>query len=152
MQCIVCSFIHQMFIDNANLAEVVHFQGYPTQLVPILVGGVPSMHICLEFLPKLLSHYDLDKQIFAINLAAHLCEKYPIVRTYNVAKLAINVSATILQSITIDERKKFFKKISSAIVIFYTKLPPLTQECMSLLTNAIQTKSIVCQVKFSQIK
>lgn len=26
IQCIVCSFIHQMFIDNANLAELVHFQ------------------------------------------------------------------------------------------------------------------------------
>lgn len=72
-------------------------KGYPTQLIPILVKGVPSMHICLEFVPKLLTHCDLDKQIFAINLAAHLCEKYPIVKTYNVAKLAINVCFTIIQ-------------------------------------------------------
>ena len=26
VQCIICSFIHQMFIDNSSLAEVVHFQ------------------------------------------------------------------------------------------------------------------------------
>ena len=26
IQCIICSFIHQMFIENANLAELVHFQ------------------------------------------------------------------------------------------------------------------------------
>ncbi len=26
IQCIICSFLHQMFIDNTNLAEFVHFQ------------------------------------------------------------------------------------------------------------------------------
>ena len=100
-------------------------------------------------------------------MIAHLCEKYPIVKTYNVAKLAINVAFTILQSNlfeevflkkinftlifdklkkkaqTFDERRKFCAQIMPAIITFYTKLPPLTQECMSLFTNAIQTKSIV---------
>lgn len=75
-----------MFIDNTNLAELVHFQvketekrqqqkfmgnkfiylikkGYPKQLLPVLVNGVPSMHICLDFLPKLLSHNEIDKQV-----------------------------------------------------------------------------------------
>jgi integrator complex subunit 2 len=97
IQCIICSFIHQMFIENSNLAELVHFQGYPKQLIPILVRGVPSMHICIDFVPKLLSHSDLNKQIFAINLISALCQKYPIVRTYNVAKLAINSISTLLQ-------------------------------------------------------
>ena len=59
------------------------------------------MHICLDFLPKLLAHNDLDKQIFAIKLIASLCVKYPIVKSYNVAKLAINVANTILQSMII---------------------------------------------------
>ncbi len=36
-------------------------------------------------------------KIFGINLIAHLCDKYPIVRTFNVAKLAINVIFTVLQ-------------------------------------------------------
>lgn len=63
IQCIICSFIHQMFIENSNLAELVHFQGYPKQLIPILVRGVPSMHICIDFVPKLLSHADLNKQV-----------------------------------------------------------------------------------------
>lgn len=87
--------------------------------MPMLVQGVPSMHICLDFVPKLLSHNDMEKQvkietfsnaylfkkmqfnhfkIFGINLAAELCEKYPIIRTFNVAKLAINVAFTVLQS------------------------------------------------------
>ena len=25
-QCLICSFIHQRFIDNSSLAELVHFQ------------------------------------------------------------------------------------------------------------------------------
>ncbi len=98
IQCLICSFIHQMFIENTNLAELVHFQGYPKKLQPILVQGVPSMHICLDFVPKLLSHSDINKQIFAINLIAQLCRKYPIVKTYNGVKLAINVANTLLQS------------------------------------------------------
>ena len=48
-----------------------------------------------------------------------------------------------LKAQTIEERKKFLEQITPAIVTFYTKLPPLTQECMSLITNAIQTKTIV---------
>ena len=36
-------------------------------------------------------------KIFAINLIAQLCEKYPIVKTYNGVKLAINVANTLLQ-------------------------------------------------------
>jgi integrator complex subunit 2 len=55
------------------------------------------MHICIDFVPKLLSHSDLNKQIFAINLISALCQKYPIVRTYNVAKLAMNSISTLLQ-------------------------------------------------------
>lgn len=75
------------------------------------------MHICIDFVPKLLSHSDLNKQVqfinvylmlihkmslvcvqvFAIHLISALCEKYPIVRTFNVAKLAINVITTLLQ-------------------------------------------------------
>ncbi len=98
IKCLICGFIHQMFIENTNLAELVHFQGYSKKMMPILVRGVPSMHICLDFVPKLLSHSDIDKQIFAINLIAELCQEYPIVKTYNGVKLAINVANTLLQS------------------------------------------------------
>ena len=137
-------------------------------MLPTLVRGVPSMHICLDFAPKLLSHSDIDKQVFAINLLAQLCEKYPIAKTYNGVKLAINVANTILQSnnynscisvyiylfktfyifdhliaLTFNDRKRFFSQILTALTIFYTKLPPLTHECMSLIIHAIQTRSLV---------
>ena len=38
-------------------------KGYPKQLLPVLVQGVPSMHICLEFAPKLLAHNEIEKQV-----------------------------------------------------------------------------------------
>lgn len=165
IKCVICGFIHQMFIENTNLAELVHFQGYSKKMMSILVRGVPSMHICLDFVPKLLSHSDIDKQIFAINLIAELCQEYPIVKTYNGVKLAINVANTLLQSknttiniiwvpsifnmiqiifkaLTYDERRDFFSRIQSALIIFYTKLPPLTQECMYLIIHAVQTRSV----------
>jgi integrator complex subunit 2 len=76
IQCIICSFLHQMFIDNSNLAELVHFQGYPKQLIPILVRGVPSMHICIDFVPKLLSHNDLNKQVSLVKKNKEYINKY----------------------------------------------------------------------------
>lgn len=47
-------------------------KGYPRKLIPILVRGVPSMHICLEFAPKLLAHNDLNKQVSTLELLVYL--------------------------------------------------------------------------------
>lgn len=142
IKCLVCSFIHQSFIDNSTLAELVHFQTYDSSLISILVNGVPSMHICLDFIPKLFAHNDLNKQIFAFKLTASLCTKYPIIKTFNVAKLAISVVFTLLQTLVIDERRKLFNEIKDSLVTIYTKLPTLTQESMSLFFNAVKTQSI----------
>ncbi|KAK2149074.1 hypothetical protein LSH36_469g02035 [Paralvinella palmiformis] len=63
VQCLVCSRLHQMFIADPNLVKLVHFQGYPSELLPMAVAGIPSMHICLDFIPELLSQPHLDKQL-----------------------------------------------------------------------------------------
>ena len=71
-----------MFINNTSLAELLQSQvilnflrtncdlntveikkGYSKSLIPVLVKGVPSMHICLDFVPKLLTNGDLKKQV-----------------------------------------------------------------------------------------
>jgi integrator complex subunit 2 len=47
------------------LPEVYHstfLQGYPLELLGVTVAGVPSMHICLDFAPELLSQPSLEKQ------------------------------------------------------------------------------------------
>ena len=39
------------------------FKGYPSELLPVTVAGIPSMHICLDFIPELLSQPSMDKQV-----------------------------------------------------------------------------------------
>lgn len=51
----VCLMIHDIFMDNPLMAKLVHFQGYHHTLIPVTVEGIPSMHICLDFIPELLA-------------------------------------------------------------------------------------------------
>ena len=38
-------------------------QGYPRALLPLTVAGIPSIHICLDFIPELLAQPQLEKQV-----------------------------------------------------------------------------------------
>ncbi|KAG7259093.1 hypothetical protein CRUP_000408, partial [Coryphaenoides rupestris] len=37
-------------------------EGYPPALLPLTVAGIPSIHICLDFIPELLAQPQLEKQ------------------------------------------------------------------------------------------
>ena len=39
------------------------FQGYPSEVIPVAVAGIPSMHICLDFIPELIAQPHLEKQV-----------------------------------------------------------------------------------------
>ena len=93
---LICAYLHEAFISDPNLAKLVHFQGYPQQLLSIIVAGVPSMHICLDFAPELLSQPDLEKQAFAVDLISHLSIQYALPKSYSVARLAVNALSTLL--------------------------------------------------------
>lgn len=41
-------------------------QGYPCELLPLTVAGIPSMHICLDFIPELIAQPELEKQVVTI--------------------------------------------------------------------------------------
>jgi hypothetical protein len=71
-------------------------QGYPRKLLPVTVPGIPSMHICLDFIPELLSQPSLEKQIFAMDLVSHLAVQYALPKSLSVARLAINTLSTLL--------------------------------------------------------
>ncbi|XP_055542549.1 integrator complex subunit 2 isoform X2 [Wyeomyia smithii] len=92
----VCSYIHQVFIAEPSLAKLVHFQGYPRELLHMTVRGIPSMHICLDFIPELLSMAEMDKQIFAVDLTSHLSLQYALPKSLSVAKLCLNTLTTLL--------------------------------------------------------
>lgn len=58
--------------------------------------GIPSMHICLDFIPELLSQPDLQKQLFAVDLVSHLAVQYALPKSLSVARLAVNTLSTLL--------------------------------------------------------
>ncbi|KAJ3332822.1 Integrator complex subunit 2 [Blyttiomyces sp. JEL0837] len=82
-------FLHQKFIHMTNHLKLLHFQGYSDTQIPLMVAEVPSMHVCLDFLPELLAQPQLDKQVFAIQLAGLLFEKYPLPASHALAMEAV---------------------------------------------------------------
>jgi hypothetical protein len=78
---LICDFIHSIFIDGDRdmlLAKILHFQTYSTDLIPVVVDLIPSIYIVLSFIPELTRQPQVDKQVFGILMACHLCEKYPL--------------------------------------------------------------------------
>ncbi|ETE61354.1 Integrator complex subunit 2, partial [Ophiophagus hannah] len=122
VQCLVCCLVHQMFIADPNIAKLVHFQGYPCELLPLTVAGIPSMHICLDFIPELIAQPELEKQ-------------YALPKSLSVARLAINVMGTLL---TEAKRYTFFMPTLPCLVSFCQAFPPLYEDIMSLLIQVGQ--------------
>lgn len=130
---IVCSYIHQVFIAEPSLAKLVHFQGYPRDLLSMTVRGIPSMHICLDFIPELLSMPEMDKQIFAIDLSSHLSLQYAFPKSLSVSKLCINTLTTLLGILSSDTRIEMFRAVLPCIVRFSEAFPPLLDDCTQFL-------------------
>ncbi|XP_030847416.1 integrator complex subunit 2 [Strongylocentrotus purpuratus] len=135
IQCQVCSLLHQMFIADPNLAKLIHFQGYASELLPVTVAGVPSMHICLDFIPELLAQPDMAKQVFAIELTSHLCLQYALPKSLSVARLAINVMSSLLTVLTGERWAIFYKATLPSIVRICRAFPPLYEDITSILVQ-----------------
>uniref|UniRef100_A0A8D0LBH3 Integrator complex subunit 2 n=1 Tax=Sphenodon punctatus TaxID=8508 RepID=A0A8D0LBH3_SPHPU len=133
VQCLICCLLHQMFIADPNIAKLVHFQGYPCELLALTVAGIPSMHICLDFIPELIAQPELEKQIFAIQLLSYQCIQYALPKSLSVARLAINVMGTLLTVLTQAKRYSFFMPTLPCLVSFCQAFPPLYEDIMSLL-------------------
>lgn len=130
---IISSYIHQVFISEPSLAKLVHFQGYPRELLSMTVRGIPSMHICMDFVHELLGMPEMDKQIFAIDLTSHLSLQYALPRSLGVAKLCINTLSTLLNILSKDTRIEMFRAVLPCIVRFTEAFPPLLEECTLFL-------------------
>lgn len=130
---IVNSYLHQVFITEPSLCKLVHFQGYSRKLLSLTVQGIPSMHICLDFIPELLSMPEMDKQIFAIDLTSHLSLQYAFGKGMGVAKLCINTLITLLGILSTNSRIEMFRPILPCIVRFAEAFPPLLDDCVQFL-------------------
>lgn len=132
----ICEHLHQVFIADINLAKLVHFQTYPSDLLATTSDKIPSMHICLDFIPELLGQPDLSKQVFVIELTSHLCEKYAITKSLNVAKLCFNVAHTLLQLLPSTRRASFFIPVLPALLKI-CKVFPILREDAEIILNQI---------------
>lgn len=135
VQCLICSFLHQMFIADPNLAKLVHFQGYPSELLPVTVAGIPSMHICLDFIPELLSQPQMEKQMFAVELASHLCLQYALPKALNIARLVINIMFTLSSALATEDRVEYLVRTVPSLVRICQAFPPLCEDATGLLTQ-----------------
>ena len=46
-----------------DVTHIFYSQGYQLEFLPVTVTGIPSMHICLDFIPELLHQQDIEKQV-----------------------------------------------------------------------------------------
>jgi len=138
VQNLICTNLHQVFISDPNLVKLVHFQTYSSDLLPLTVSSIPSMHIVLDFLPELLSQPDLEKQVFAIELCSFLSVKYPIAKSLCVAKLSFSVSNTLLSLLSGDKRSSFFIPVLPALVRLVQPFPPLKEDALVLVSQLRQ--------------
>lgn len=130
---LVCQYIHHVFISEPSMARLVHFQGYSRDLLSMTVKGIPSMHICMDFVPELLGMHEMNKQIFAIDLTSHLSLQYAFPKSLSVAKLCINSLSTLIGLLTSDTRVEMFRAVLPCLVRFAEAFPPLIEDCILLL-------------------
>ena len=87
----IFAYIHQMFIATSALPKVVHFQGYPHAILPLVVAAVPSMHVCIDFLEELMARDELEKKIFGVRVSGALAQRYRIPKMLEVCRAVIGL-------------------------------------------------------------
>eukprot|EP00092_Neocalanus_flemingeri_P019401 GFUD01021015.1.p1 GENE.GFUD01021015.1~~GFUD01021015.1.p1 ORF type:complete len:1102 (+),score=357.95 GFUD01021015.1:297-3602(+) len=132
----VCCYLHQAFIEDTNLAKLVHFQGYPHSLLAVTTAGVPSMFICLATAPELLSQPSLEKQVFAVDLISHLSVVCAMPNSLSTARLAVNAVWTLLGVLAAKEREQLLMPTLPALARMCRAFPPLIEDCIQLLAQA----------------
>lgn len=144
VHCLVCSSLHQVFIANTSVAKLVHFQTYPYKLIEVLVSGVPSMHICMDFIPELLQFRDPWKQVFALQLTSHIAVQYPLAKSFSLARLCLNVFTTLITVMPSYQHCQFVELVLTSLLRFAGAFPPLLKDCINILLHLSRVS--YCQV------
>lgn len=91
------------------------------------------MHICLDWIPELLSQPEPEKQVFAVDLASHLAIQYALPKTLSVCRLAINTLITLLGVLPAEERVVLFIPVLESLTRICLAFPPLAEDITGLL-------------------
>merc|ERR1712059_213366 len=98
--------------------------------------GVPSMFICLDTAPELLSQPSLEKQVFAVDLISHLSVVCAMPNSLSITRLALNCVWTLLGVLAAKERETLLRPSLPALVRVCRAFPPLIEDTVQLLTQA----------------
>lgn len=93
------------------------------------------MHICLDWIPELLSQPEPEKQVFAVDLASHLAVQYALPKALSVSRLAINTLVTLLGVLPARDRVMLFMPVLSSLTRICLAFPPLAEDTIGLLTQ-----------------
>lgn len=104
-------------------------------LIPITVAGIPSMHVCFDFIDELLAQPDMEKRIFAICLLAQLAQQYPVVRAFGRARLCLDTLTTLLDVLPINASLQMFSQCVESLVVIATTFPMLANSITGLLNQ-----------------
>ncbi|XP_055329973.1 integrator complex subunit 2-like [Paramacrobiotus metropolitanus] len=129
----VCIFIHQLIISNPTLAKLVVFQTFPPARIPLVVRGVESLHICLDYLHEAMALPSVTKKLFILELTSCLCVKFRIARSVAVARLAVDVLATLLTAYPREVRREVVRTGARVLARLGNIFPPLREACVGLL-------------------
>jgi hypothetical protein len=132
IEALCCRFLHQMFIQHPNVLQPLHNQGFPRKCIGLMVDQVPSCHIWINSLfPNLLLVKQEAKRAFTIELASHLCAKYPTPQALDIARSLLHhlleeAKTTPLQTLS------FVKVTSASLKRIIEAFPVLLDEFVEL--------------------
>lgn len=104
---------------------------YPPEIIPVLVLGVPSMHVCGDFLGELLEHPALEKQVFAVQVLGSLGKRYAIPKMLGVARLVLGKGQDMCDSDS-ESRLMFFTPTLRSIANLCAAFPLLADNVIGL--------------------
>jgi Integrator complex subunit 2 len=125
-RAVVFRFLHQFFIDRPGMLELVAQQGFPVHAISAAVDGIPSLHVCLNYLPARLQPsepLDLASQVFAVQLVTHLMRRYPIPPSLQAGRVALSYMARM--NPRLPERAHLLERCLPCLPIMCAVFPEL---------------------------
>uniref|UniRef100_A0A5K3FK48 Fanconi anemia group A protein n=1 Tax=Mesocestoides corti TaxID=53468 RepID=A0A5K3FK48_MESCO len=143
---IICTFIHYLFIADPNLANVVFWQTYPRQIIPVAARGIPSLHICMDSVIDVFRKSgDLEAAVFCVDFVSHLAMHYNIGLLLDRATYLVEAMHHIFTSVLgLEEVPQLllscgpaFCRLGCAFPSLSPRLANILLTCMSMLSGAV---------------
>jgi len=134
---LICEFVHELFIEHPLLIKLVHFQGYEPSLLAMCAQGIPSMHLCLDFLPELLQQPQPRQCAFGVLLAGVLISQYPLPTSLPVAHQVLGILSSIKENSPLEPYVAELLPSLEAICCAFPVLTPDAVHTLMLLKQRL---------------